>query len=282
MLHSSKSHMPIFLFLFSMLCLVIGECRPPTLEVTGELIPQGKPHPNAKDFWPPAFNIYNYTATVNMTADGGFPYIIPWSNTQSCNIFGALCQLGSIAVNSVGQDSRTSLVTLACSSYLSSQSSFLQNAPVTKHVEWSRRFGRSPQCHSFASMLSETQSTAPWTFSECQGTEAIGTVNSDLPNAVPTQVPGSLVFPKQEICCGKCDFIIPEIQLFYFPDPNAEAWCSSRNRTMFRPKMAANDTTGDGLRRRRAQVDPAPTMTQQGAAPTVVISGQTLCVVLQL
>ena len=62
----------------------------------------------------------------NTTAPN-FPYIIPFGQTQECDIFGLACQTGSITV---GMDLTTATITtvLPCSSYLTAQSSYLVSA----------------------------------------------------------------------------------------------------------------------------------------------------------
>ena len=116
----------------------------------------------------------------------------------------------------------------------------------------------------------------PWTFSECRGSEATGTADPASSDAVPTQVPAGLRFPKNENCCGQCDFILPELRLYYFADPNAEAWCSSQGRTMLRPNNMAEGNSTKGLRRRGLGGGIPPTITQQNGVSTAVVSGYTL------
>lgn len=237
---------------------------------------QGSPRPalSVGPYWVSEFDA---KSTNNASIDSSFPYQIPLDNKQSCDIFGAVCQPGTITVKSAVGNNRTTVVNIPCSSYLSAQSTFIRDSPMSKHLEWLRRYGRNPQCDSFASMLSSLPSTSPWTFTECHGSEATGTVDSNVSKAVPTQVPRHPVFPKLETCCGKCSFIILRVKLLYFPDPNAAAWCAARNRTMIYTDSRMNDTAHMKLRRRSPNLG-ASRVSLSTNVSTAVISGYTLWV----
>lgn len=149
-----------------------------------------------------------------------FSFIIPYKQTQACNIYGPLCQTGSITVG-VNLTSKTSATVLPCSSYLTAQSSFLvsEGDPQSDDtepydelgvafedtgwpVEWWTDFGRSPECRSYAQ--------GHYTASNC------GSGNHSV------QIPPTVTrywSPGQELtCCGNCSLEIPEVKLYYFPD----------------------------------------------------------------
>lgn len=147
-----------------------------------------------------------------------FPYIIPYGTVQTCDIYGPLCQTGSITV-AVNLTTGTSRTTLPCSSYLTAQAYHLLldkeyadngvgiiNWPET----WGNNFGRSPQCRSFA----QFNDTA--TFSNCGANNSVhhGDYNTELPPGVIRRFDPV----NTGTCCGFCTLNISEIRLYYFPD----------------------------------------------------------------
>ena len=156
-----------------------------------------------------------------------FSFIIPYNKTQACDIYGPLCQTGSITVG-VNLTSKTSTTVLPCSSYLTAQSSFLfseagggsadfdelyNNWPV----EWQRDFGRSPECRSYAQAFHRGQYTA----SNCgSGNTSVYPIANQ--GDYPVQMPPSVFrysSPGQwYTCCWNCSLEIPEVILYYFPD----------------------------------------------------------------
>ena len=160
-----------------------------------------------------------------------FSFIIPYNQTQACDIYGPLCQTGSITVG-VDLTSQTSTTVLPCSSYLTAQSSFLVSSPddVTPDdddydyifdnwpTEWQTNFGRSPECHSYAQ--------GQYTISNCgSGYTSVIPAADQLvydPNGYPVQVPPGVVryWTGFEIysCCGDCSLEVEETRLYYFPD----------------------------------------------------------------
>ena len=87
-----------------------------------------------------------------------FSYIIPYGRSQKCDMYGPLCQTGTITVG-VNLTTMTATTVLPCSSYLTLQSYYLE-APVAGDLDvqpydyvrmadnWGVSFGRSPQCKS--------------------------------------------------------------------------------------------------------------------------------------
>ena len=167
-----------------------------------------------------------YTSSTSAPA---FPYIIPFDQTQGCNIYGPLCQPGSITVG-VNLTTATTSTVLPCSSYLSAQAAHLEyeNDPDETGTEqfwddsapdgsdlwtWDVKFGQSPECRSYVA-VDRGQST----FSGCDSS------NLAIPTArgLDTQIPpGVLRYFSPEYqgsCCGNCSLDIPEVRLYYFPD----------------------------------------------------------------
>ena len=103
-----------------------------------------------------------------------FSYIIPRTNDQACNIYGPLCQTGYTTVGVSLSGCQSTSETLTCSSYLSSQSTYLARFPKTSveympdddyadeithgiageiagylPFEWIKGFGRSDECFQY-------------------------------------------------------------------------------------------------------------------------------------
>ena len=147
-----------------------------------------------------------------------FPFIIPYDQTQSCDIYGALCQTGSITVG-VNLTSTTSTTVLPCSSYLTAQSSFLgleTDVNGSAGMEWRTNFGRSPECKSYARAFSRGQYIA----SNCDsGSLSVYPIASQVyPVQVPPGVNGYFEAGESFSCCGNCSLEIQEIKLYYFLD----------------------------------------------------------------
>ena len=178
----------------------------------------------------------------NTTAPN-FPYIIPFGQTQECDIFGLACQTGSITV---GMDLTTATITtvLPCSSYLTAHSSYLVSAggfrqdlaaydpamtwfafATTGIVKtWGVNFGRSPECTSFAQDFSKTL----YTFSNCGSSNTVFSTQAFWDErdsfGYPPQIPPGLWrrYDEQywDTCCGTCTLDFSELRLYYFPDGN--------------------------------------------------------------
>ena len=164
-----------------------------------------------------------------------FPYKIPYGTVQSCDIYGPTCQPGSITVEATGKECGKSKVTMPCSSYLASQSSYLKHNEGMNYwfpQDWSKRFGRSHQCHALMYSYEELNGTAPWTFKQCSAT-GIVTAPPSLETMPPELPPGisrwSSVF---EYCCGECIFNIPRVTVLYFRDEELHELCQSRRKSL--------------------------------------------------
>ena len=185
-----------------------------------------------------------------------FSFIIPYNQTQACDIYGPLCQTGSISVG-VNLTSTTSTTVLPCSSYLTAQSSFLASVGSAQADgiafddnpwpdEWWTDFGRSPECRSYA--------RGQYTASNC------GNGNH------PVQIPPTVTrywSPDQELtCCGNCSLEIPEVKLYYFPDGTTTG--CDQNQTSNSTSVLSN-----GNLRKRVQ-------SLMGDGSIAVVSGHTL------
>ena len=173
------------------------------------------------------------------TSISEFSYIIPYDQTQDCDIFGSPCQIGSITVG-VNLTSTTTTTILPCSSYLSAQFTYIWNQTyfgvptqdnqptANKGVGWGNgegepwgtNFGQSPQCRSYAEAISRGEST----FSDCaisnssiQTDEEISVIDllKNYPGLVRYFDPGD---EDSSTCCGNCSLDLPEVRLYYFLD----------------------------------------------------------------
>jgi len=154
-----------------------------------------------------------------------FSYIIPYGQTQACDIYGPDCQTGLITVG-VDLTTTTTTATLACSEYLTAQSSFIMKDIHYREdwhpfypLEWQRGFGHSPECTSYAQVW---QKGGQYTFSNCgsRNTVVQAAEHSDL-GGLPSQVPPGVLRDWQDqyyVCCGNCSLHVSEVRLYYFPE----------------------------------------------------------------
>lgn len=159
---------------------------------------------------------------TSSTSISSFSYIIPYGQTQECDIYGLTCQTGYITVG-VNLTTATTTTVLQCSSYLSAQATYLanENDPNEGNLyvgwreipwmeEWVLNFGRSPECRSYA----EAPSQGQYTLSGCGGSKTD-----------PSQIPPGILrhfSPDSGTCCGDCSVDIPEVRLYYFPEKNVD------------------------------------------------------------
>ena len=177
---------------------------------------------------------------TSSTSASAFSYIIPYGQTQNCDIYGSPCQTGSITVG-VNLTTATTTTVLPCSSYLSAQYTYLWNQtyfgvptlenPATGNKgegwgngevdPWETNFGQSPQCRSYAEALARGQST----FLDC----AISNTSIQTDGQTPAidrlqNYPGLIRYfdpydtDVSGTCCANCSLDIPEVRLYYFPD----------------------------------------------------------------
>ena len=163
----------------------------------------------------------------NTSSISAFSYIIPFHQTQDCNIYGALCQTGSITVGvNLTTATATATTVLPCSSYLSAQSTYLASKNYAGDLDgyffpeylsdgsdlsnWDINFGQSPECRSFAEAISQSQ----YTFSGCGSSSLVVEAWKQMPPGVSRYAGHDSDY----MCCGKCSLDIPEVRLYYFPD----------------------------------------------------------------
>ena len=180
---------------------------------------------------------------ISSTSLSGFPYIIPYGQTQDCDIYGSPCQTGLITVG-VNLTTATTSTVLPCSSYLSAQFTYVwnqtyfgvptQDNPATGNKgegwgndegdPWGTNFGQSPQCRSYAEAMGRGQSTFP----DC-ATSNTSIQTDGGPPAIDLlqNYPGLVRYFDPDdtdvtgTCCGNCSLFIPEVRLYYFPEKSA-------------------------------------------------------------
>ena len=152
------------------------------------------------------------------------------TNTE-CNLWGLLCQTGSIVVD-VNMTKSIAPTTVACSYYLSAQAeSAAFNTDLENSASYQLSFGRSPECTSYAKARDDP-SPGAWgklTYSNC-GNNASGTLLPPV-SYTPIGLAGlgvQVLSPElysyigsydtfEESCCGSCRFQLDRIRLIYFP-----------------------------------------------------------------
>ena len=179
-----------------------------------------------------------------------YPDFVPLASGRAgdCNIFGPLCQTGTVTVGVKINNSTTTTTVAPCSLYLSQQAKSL--APSWGLFEpwqyeilvwedvyfgpgtsvWLSSFGHSPECTSFAAIeaafTSATQPLGPITsaavLSGCPSNDTglLGPWKAYTPPAVENQH-GHDFFS----CCGWCTLHVPRVRVIYFPDAFASS-CS--------------------------------------------------------
>lgn len=192
------------------------------------------------------------TAPPSPTTSLPFRYHVPYNHSQACNIFGPTCQKGMVTVDASVYGCKTTSSTLPCSSYLASQSHWLGdfNPGDPSWLEWKKRFGRSPECKSYASVM---KNYGTYTFSGCPADQSAQAARNTIPNAIPPGIFGQDFFRGdgnnhdvkfrgqykyqhqidmllEETCCGNCTAKVPEVEIFYFPDPKAAEHCERQGR----------------------------------------------------
>lgn len=151
-----------------------------------------------------------------------FPYIIPYGQSQECDIYGPVCQVGSITVG-VNLTTASTSTELPCSSYLTAQSNYLENFGFfDTPKDWRLNFGRSPECKSYAEGLVKGQ----YDVSGCGDQNTViqttagwdGSPSDSNPPQLPPGIAGYFSPYYTGSCCGNCSLVVPEVRLYYFPD----------------------------------------------------------------
>lgn len=169
---------------------------------------------------------------TSSTSIPNFSYIIPYSKMQDCDIYGPICQTGSITVG-VNLTTATTTTVLPCSSYLSAQSTYLanENNPMEGDFyndgwrdipwmeEWAINFGQSPECRSYAEAMRQGQ----YTLLGCGSSKTVVQTAGDYPSQFPPGIE-RYFSPDEGTCCGDCSIEIPEVRLYYFPEKNTDCY----------------------------------------------------------
>lgn len=239
--------------------------------------------------------LFPNTSSFNVS---NFPYIIPYGQTQDCNIYGPVCQTGSITVG-VNLTTATTNTILPCSSYLSAQFAHLEylqyggfpqlypdvndSSELTQDLEdygwtgdvdmlprlrdWNINFGQSPECRSYA----EAMSSGKYIFSECGGSNTVISASPGLSWKYPSEIPPGLVrlfngfF--EETCCGNCSLDIPAVRLYYFPNKSTIDCHNNGTFEYQRPNLTSVVSAGHLEKRVHSLI---------ANGSTAVISGNTL------
>ena len=186
-------------------------------------------------------SITTIAAICTSTPCNQYPkFIRPTSNTQNCDIYGALCQPGSITVD-LNLTSTIVPTVVPCSYYLSAQSKSAlaesisintQGTYVPDQGDWLKSFGRTPQCSTlvnFAPFLEETGDVIIEPDGQVGEFSGSTTVTNNIPITATTcglSNPGSTlpVFLFEDSipsCCGQCFYESDGIRLIYFaPEMN--------------------------------------------------------------
>lgn len=223
-----------------------------------------------------------------------FSYIIPYGQTQDCNIYGPICQTGSITVG-VNLTTATTSTVLPCSSYLSTQFAYLEYEeyklyPGVSNIsglvndlandgwlgevwmipglrDWNINFGHSPECRSYA----EAMRSGEYTFSECGRSNTVIPASSGVSFDYPPEIPPGFVrLWDGEItgtCCGNCSLNIPEVRLYYFPDKSTID-CHNNQTSEYRRSNLTSVVSARHLEKR------VHSLIANGS--TAIISGHTL------
>lgn len=174
---------------------------------------------------PPTASIANVSGQLypnkSSTSIARFSFIIPYDQTQDCDIYGPICQTGLITVG-VDLTTATTTTVLPCSSYLSTQSTYLEYGDLSEPhaypegwtdgfyidfpdlTKWANNFGRSPECRSYASAMSRGQ----YIFPNCGSSNMVIQTDRGWDFSYPLQIPPGFmrIFPGMYsgTCCGNC------------------------------------------------------------------------------
>ena len=213
--------------------------------------------------------------TFNSTSSSTVPpfsYIIPYGLLQECDIYGPICQTGSITVG-VNLTYATTTSVLPCSSYLKAQSQYLRSPDDVSFDnivwedepdDWVSNFGRSPECKSYAEAFGRQQ----FTFPGCS-TSSVTALPDQAPEedlSYPWQIPPGVIRRFSPVytgyCCGNCSLDLKEVRLYYFPD---SITTDCPNNTSFNHSSVSS--SGNLMKREHSVI---------GDGSIAVVSGHTL------
>lgn len=165
-----------------------------------------------------------------------FPdFIRPLVNpTEDCNLWGPLCQTGTIEVE-LNLTTKITTTTVPCSYYLSAQAkSAVRPGYIWANPDYQTSFGHSRECSAYAQVFKaagkpdeEKVRSSVFAFSNC-GSNIFD--HSQRPEQyTPPGVSNYNVGggAKDFFYCGDCSLDIKEIRLLYFPDATSVD-CSQR------------------------------------------------------
>ena len=222
---------------------------------------------------------------ISSTNLSNFSYIIPHGQRQDCDIYGPICQTGSIIVG-VDLTTTTTSTVLPCSSYLNAQSTYLaheneklvlsnparewgNNPPgwlgsfddylfhFPDLMGWNTHFGQSPECRFYAKAMRRGR----YTFSDCGGSNTVIQTDGGVTFDYPPQLPPGVVrqFENRRFdsfytgtCCGNCSLEIPEVKVYYFPDQtttsryNNQTSNTNSNSSTYDLRKRVNSLATDG------------------------------------
>ena len=242
--------------------------------------------------------------TRSSTVYPPFIYDLKSSIIGSCDVFGAICQTGTMEAV-LNLTSTLSMTTVACSDYLQAQrEAVMRFGSNLDRDKYATTFGRSPQCSSFSKRialgqvrerLTETYSVLPgatrfnaayyssvikdnYAFAgyTLSGTSQIPPKPTPLAGCpanasefdsdlYPGGIRHSLGVGRTWNCCGWCNLHAPELQIFYFPDG------SGLVNSGFNATNTTRTGPQSGLHVPRKRADPLPNK----APVTAVVSGYT-------
>lgn len=162
----------------------------------------------------------------------------------------------------VGSINATATTTLPCSDYLTLQSKYLNEynheicqVNAVNDRDWMREFGRGSECATYADHISRR---APFTFSNCGEKNTVATLGCKG-GLVPPGVQNHYQMFFRYTCCGGCIVDIPEFQLLYFLDEDAETSCVANRTTGWN-----NTTNLSAIASKRKRADSLPVTAVSG------------------
>ena len=154
-----------------------------------------------------------------------FDYAIPYTQPVQgeCDIYGPTCQtVGSVVVGLNNGSSASA--TVPCASYVSSQAKYISDYNAYFDLiaykwptGWLSRFGRSPECTSYAEALQSKISNIPGpgilTLTNCPtSVTTIASPGSDDPDFIPPGYRHENAFT-DFYCCGLCSLSVAEVKV---------------------------------------------------------------------
>ena len=176
-------------------------------------------------------SVFEPVSTVSLYPHFIRPSVNP---TAECDIFGPLCQTGSITVG-VSTSTTTTTTVVPCSYYLLAQSASvppINHTGLNKSLDpWYSIFARSPQCTSFAGALNpQLSSKDALTLSRCPSNvtnsgKMVLSTDKYVPAGVSIRDDSDQTGKQDTWCCGPCNIFIRGVKVIAFPD-NYDHTCS--------------------------------------------------------